>query len=78
MTLLYGISVGWASSSLVLLQSKGSPLNTGALSLWQASWIGSILCVGGAIGQIFFSCIADRFGRKPGLAIAVVPVVVSD
>ncbi|XP_063698303.1 facilitated trehalose transporter Tret1-like [Culicoides brevitarsis] len=77
MTLLYGIAAGWASNSLRILQSTDTPLTSGPLTLWESSWVGSILCVGGAIGQIFFSFMADRYGRKPGLAISFVPVVVS-
>lgn len=77
MTFLYGVTAGWASSSLVLLQSENSPLTSGQLTLWQASWVGSILCVGGAIGQMFFSWMADRFGRKLALVFSSIPSVVS-
>uniref|UniRef100_A0A336M068 CSON013480 protein n=1 Tax=Culicoides sonorensis TaxID=179676 RepID=A0A336M068_CULSO len=75
MTLLYGISIGWASSNLLLFQTNETPLSFGPLTLLQTSWIGSILCLGGAIGQLFFSWLADEYGRKPGLAFAFVPVV---
>lgn len=78
MTLLYGIDVGWTSTSTLLLMSDESPLSSGSLSLWQVSWIGSILCVGGAVGQMVFGYLADAFGRKMGLGLAFVPSVVSN
>lgn len=77
MTFIYGMAVGWPSASLPLLKSHESPLPEGPLTLLQASWIGSILCIGGATGQMFFGWLADRFGRKPGIMFSFVPMVVS-
>uniref|UniRef100_A0A336K6J2 CSON013479 protein n=1 Tax=Culicoides sonorensis TaxID=179676 RepID=A0A336K6J2_CULSO len=76
-TFIYGIAVGWPSASLPLLKSENTPLPCGPISLLEASWIGSILCIGGALGTIFFSFLADRYGRKPGIMFGFVPMVTS-
>lgn len=77
MTFNYGISVGWPSATLPLLRSEETPLPSGALTLFQASCIGSILCIGGAVGQVLFGWIADKYGRKPAMLLTSVPCVVS-
>lgn len=73
----YGLAVGWPSASLPLLKSDETPLAAGPLSLFEASWIGSILCVGGALGTIFYGWFSERFGRKPAIMTAAIPAVVS-
>lgn len=71
LTLIYGISVGWAAPNIVLFQTESSPvgiLNTGHVSL-----IASLLCAGGVLGTCFFGWIADIWGRKIGLYLVVLP-----
>lgn len=77
-TLNYGIAVGWPSASLPLLQSNLSPLPGGPLTLLESSWIGSVMCLGGASGQIFFGWLAGKFGRKPAILFALVPGAVRE
>ncbi|XP_063698306.1 facilitated trehalose transporter Tret1-like [Culicoides brevitarsis] len=76
-TLIYGVAVGWPSASLPLLQSAESPLPGGPLTLLECSWIGSVLCLGGASGQIFFGWLAGKFGRKPAILFSFIPGVAS-
>ncbi|XP_063699027.1 facilitated trehalose transporter Tret1-like [Culicoides brevitarsis] len=76
MTFNYGITVGWPSSTLPLLMSDETPLASGALTLFQVSCIGSILCIGGALGQMLYAWIADKYGRKPGMMMTFVPAVI--
>lgn len=74
---IYGLSCGWPSSSLPLLQSLDSPLPTGPITLLEASWITSVLCIGGAVGTLFFGWLADAIGRKQTLFVACIPSAVS-
>lgn len=41
-TFNFGIGLGWFSPALPMLQSDESPLETGALTISDVSWIGSI------------------------------------
>jgi hypothetical protein len=62
----FGASCGWTSASIPLLRSEESPLDSGAISLNDASWIASGICVGGFAGNLlvgwvsFFSCITSK------------------
>lgn len=75
--LVYGISVGWPSASLPLLQSEWTPLLTGPLTKFEASCVGSILCVGGALGTGIYGWLSERYGRKPAILSAALPGIVS-
>lgn len=72
----YGTVCGWPSAAFLVLQSDNSPLETGILTLAEASWVGSIMCIGGLIGNLFFGMLANRFGRKRSLVFAGVPLIV--
>lgn len=72
----YGAACGWPSAVFSILNSSGTPLETGPMTIEELSWVVSLLCVGGFVGNMFFGFIADRFGRKlPILSIAV-PITV--
>lgn len=74
----YGASAGWPSSSFLLLQSDElTPLSSGALSKEEMSWIASILCIGGFVGTILFGLLADVLGRKYILCFQGIPSIVS-
>lgn len=76
-TISHGAAIGWVSPFLPYLQSSESHLTSGSVSIEQASWIGSLLCIGGMIGAPLFGLLADRFGKKLGLQLIVIPHVVS-
>lgn len=74
--LTYGIGVGWPSATLPLLMSSESPLPSGPISLFEASWIGSIICIGGALGTIIYGWVAEVVGRKFSMMTTFVPTIV--
>lgn len=71
LTLIYGISVGWAAPNIVLFRSPESPI--GQLTTAQISLIASLLCAGGVLGTCFFGWIADIWGRKIVLFLVALP-----
>ncbi|XP_005190291.2 facilitated trehalose transporter Tret1 [Musca domestica] len=70
----YGAFVGWASASFVELQ-KADATGSEPLIGDDAGWIGSMLCVGGSLGTIFFSWCADKIGRKRCLLLLALPAL---
>lgn len=74
---IYGIAVGWPSASLPLLQSNQTPLPSGPITLLEASTIGSILCIGGAVGTVLYGWFAEAFGRKWAMMSTFFPSIVS-
>ena len=73
----YGTIVGWTSPFLPVLQSNESPLKTGPITLDEASWIGSLLCIGAIIGTLLFGWISERFGTKIAGCINALPIIVN-
>lgn len=71
MTLIYGISVGWAAPNFILFQSEDSPV--GKLQTHQISLIASLICAGGVLGTCFFGWITDIWGRKIVLFLVALP-----
>lgn len=63
--------------SLLLLTSDRSPLPTGKITMEEASWVASILCIGGLIGNLFFGFITNIFGRRLPLILISIPANVS-
>ncbi|XP_053697380.1 facilitated trehalose transporter Tret1-like [Sabethes cyaneus] len=72
-TLGHGAALGWVSPFLPYLQSNGTHLTTGPVTIEQASWIGSTICFGGLIGAPTFGLLADRLGKRLGLQLLAVP-----
>lgn len=71
--LSHGCVVGWLSPFLPYLKSSNSHLSTGAITSEDASWIGSLLAVGGFVGTIAFGQITEKFGKKIALFLLVIP-----
>lgn len=76
-TVGYGAVCGWPSASFLILLSDESPLASGPLTIGQASWVSSIMCIGGFVGNIFFGWFTDKYGRKLPLIIIAIPQLVS-
>lgn len=72
-SLAHGSATGWLSPTLPLLQSAASPLATGPITTEQASWIGSLLSLGGILGNFIFSSLAEKYGRKFALVALAFP-----
>lgn len=75
-TISYGGFSGWPSASFLQLQSNDSPLATGPMSSSDVGWVGSMVCVGGALGTIFCSWFADRYGRKKCMLLVALPSLI--
>ncbi|XP_058816625.1 uncharacterized protein LOC131679891 [Topomyia yanbarensis] len=72
-TIGYGVTVGWTAPIIPLLQSADTPLPSGPITVEEASWVGSCLCIGGMTGTILFALIHTYFGKKVGLLLLAVP-----
>lgn len=73
----YGTSVGWTSPFLPVLLSDDSPLPSGSITSEEASWIGSLLCLGAIVGTISVGFLADLIGRKKTALLLAIPQTVS-
>ncbi|XP_031622894.1 facilitated trehalose transporter Tret1-like isoform X2 [Contarinia nasturtii] len=73
----YGVVCGWSSPNIVLLTSDESPLSSGKITMNEASWSASLICIGGLVGNICFGFITNRFGRKNPLIFITIPVIIS-
>lgn len=76
LSVLYGISIGWAAPNTVLFQSEDSPI--GIITSQQTSLIASLLCIGGTAGTIIFGVCSDVFGRKYMLLLTAIPQVIAN
>ncbi|XP_017487955.1 PREDICTED: facilitated trehalose transporter Tret1-like, partial [Rhagoletis zephyria] len=72
MTFTHGISLGWLSPIIQVLQSPDSPLNF-TITTDQVSWIGSLFGIGFLVGNIFFGLTLDRLGRKVNMYLLAIP-----
>ncbi|KAG5684574.1 hypothetical protein PVAND_013799 [Polypedilum vanderplanki] len=76
LALSVGISIGWTSPTIQILQSTRSPLNY-SITLQQASWIGSFLPLGALFGVLLFGWLSNVIGRFWALWIASFPQIFS-
>ncbi|KAL7741774.1 hypothetical protein ACLKA6_000382 [Drosophila palustris] len=78
LSISYGASFGWVSSSYLQLQSpETSHLDSGPLTKDDLGWVTSILSLGILFGTLFFGWLADRIGRKRCFLFVAVPVVLN-
>ncbi|XP_018801152.1 PREDICTED: facilitated trehalose transporter Tret1-like [Bactrocera latifrons] len=71
-TFTHGISLGWLSPIIQVLQSAESPLNF-TITTDEVSWIGSLFGIGFLVGNIFFGFTLDRLGRKLNMYLMAIP-----
>lgn len=71
-----GCAIGWLSPILPLLRSDDSPLQSGKITIEEASWIGSISSIGSVVGTIYFGLISIYFGCKNTLVFCAFPVAI--
>lgn len=74
----HGCAIGWLSPAVLQLESSGSPLETGAITLSEKSWIGSYFSIGAIIGNCVFGVVSNYVGRKNTLCMLAIPNVVID
>lgn len=73
----YGIACGWPSAAHGVLKSnEKTPLNSGPMTDEELSWMVSLICIGGFIGNIFFGLTTNRWGRKLPLLSLAIPMTV--
>lgn len=72
-----GHAVAWLAPTLLVLQSENSPLVSGPVTVEEASWIGSVVSVGGITGTILFGTLLNVIGRKKSLYLLTIPHTVS-
>lgn len=78
LTIAYGTSTGWPSSSFLLLESiENTPLPN-ALTVDELSWISSLLCVGGIAGTLLFGWLVGYISKKKLLLFTALPQLVSN
>lgn len=75
--ILYGLSLGWASPSILFLTSDESPLASGPLTLEQASWVAAFIPLGNIVGNFLLLPISEYLGRRNTILVLVIPYTVS-
>lgn len=73
-----GVTGGWPSPNILVLMSDETPLASGKITMDEASWIASLWCIGGLIGNPIFGFITNNYGRKMPLVFLAVPAIVSE
>lgn len=72
--LSFGFVLGYSSPAIPELQSNLNP--DLKLDSTQASWFGSLVTVGAAVGGIIGGWIVDKVGRKPSLMMCGLPFII--
>ncbi|XP_011636518.2 facilitated trehalose transporter Tret1-like [Pogonomyrmex barbatus] len=74
-----GQYIGWASPSLPLLIMKDNddPKSSVSLTLEEASWVISLLTLGGITGCVSCIFMVNIFGRKKTMLFTIVPTIIS-
>nr|CAD7197745.1 unnamed protein product [Timema douglasi] len=72
----YGSIMAWPSPTLPLLKTDATPLGSGPMSEEEASWVGSLICLGALITTPLYGILQDRWGRKvAGYLVATLYVI---
>lgn len=64
--------------ALPLLQSDESPLDSGALTIDEMSWIGAVVSIGALVGNFFCGYIVTIIGSRHTIFMIGFPQLVSD
>ncbi|XP_070137063.1 uncharacterized protein [Drosophila bipectinata] len=64
MMLAHGMALGWLSAMYLYLSSDNTPLDE-KLTVYQASWTGSLIAIGGLFGNVSIGIPLYYLGRKP-------------
>lgn len=73
----FGTVNGWPSPAQSQLQSENPPIAHTPLTDEEISWLGSIVFMGGVVGAMVWSQVADRFGRKAAGYMTALPFIMS-
>ncbi|XP_067617013.1 uncharacterized protein [Eurosta solidaginis] len=72
LTFSHGISIGWLSPILYILQSPQTPLDF-KVTATNLAWIGSIFGIGALCGNVLLLFSLNRFGRKRNMCALAIP-----
>ncbi|CAG2065500.1 unnamed protein product, partial [Timema podura] len=71
-----GTIVGWPSPVLPSLQSENSPIGGEPMTDEEASWMGSVLCLGALLMTPIYSYLANNHSRKlTGYLVGIPPII---
>lgn len=74
-TFAYGCIIGWVSSAIAQLMSTESPLDSGPITVEEASWIGSIICLGSLLGIFSYGYVCAVIGSKRAMCLIAIPAI---
>lgn len=77
LTFTHGNANSWSATAIPLLQSENTPISTGPITMEEASWIGSLVCIGGLTGNFLGGILINIIGQKKVLMLIIIPHVVS-
>jgi hypothetical protein len=78
LTITYGVTLGWTSPTIPILESELSPLESGPATVEQISWIASSLSPGGILATLTYGFVSNFLGRKLALLLVAAPQLVLD
>ncbi|CAD7088656.1 unnamed protein product [Hermetia illucens] len=76
LTFTHGNANSWSATAIPLLQSENTPISTGPITMEEASWIGSLVCIGGLTGNFLGGILINIIGQKKVLMLIIIPHVV--
>ena len=74
----YGTAAGWPSPAIPILLAGQTGNNMDPITPEIASWISSVLCLGGLFGCFVFGFLCHRFGCRITGYLASVPFIVNN
>lgn len=74
----FGAGLSFTTCSYMLWISDETPLPSGKLSVFEASLVTSLLCVGCLAGNFLFVSLSAKYGRKIPLLFLAIPQIVSN
>lgn len=74
--LVAGCALTWTSPTLVKMQ-KGDPVTGMKITADEASWVGSLIALGAAIGPLLAGALLDRLGRKNTILLSMILSAIS-
>lgn len=69
----HGCTAGWVSPALPILESDETPLDSGKINPSDASWIGSLDCIGAFFGTAFYAGLTTIIGNKQSMLLIAIP-----
>lgn len=78
MAFVSGIGYGWSSTSLPKLNGEVDMELPYPISIYEESWLTSLLSLGGAISPFLSGFSSERFGRKKTLLLFSIPMLLSN